>query len=120
MARIKPYPVLRKSVEHRKWLNPRKGSAHITWSVTPPTYNKNSYSKRHKHGSIDAPMAGISIADCSRKISLDFYGRNKEASLRKMDILIDELMAMRTALAGAYERREELKVIHPKAKVWND
>lgn len=117
----KPYPPLRKSISRRKWLNPRAGSGHIEWSVNVPTFHKSVH-KKDKGGYIDSPDIELSIADCTRKITLDFWPSIKKDGqkvvLRKVDILIDELQDFRAAIEGAYERQKELKIAHPNAKVW--
>lgn len=113
--RIKPYPPLMKSRKSRKWLNEhrRGGSAHITWDVDVPKFNKN----KKGGGYISGMWTGLYIADCSRKISLEFdieFGGRAHA-LRKIKLLISSLQEFEVAMLMAIEREKELKVIHAKA-----
>jgi len=78
----------------RKWLNPKKSddSGAIQWYVSLDSY--------------DASVnASFDVWDCSRKISIDLsYWNKAQAKERamKIDIMIQELQAMREALADAY------------------
>lgn len=106
----KPYPPLKKATTHRKWLNP-DGSGHILWSVSVPKLHTPS-GKGHKPW-IDGPDVEFVLSDCTRKISLDFEcwdkDDNRKKVLKKVDLLLDEVMAFRTALYGAYVVRDALK-----------
>ena len=77
----------------RRWLNPKGHSdtGMISWEVIADSAHVD---------------AGFSMWDCSRKISLDFSiwePKDAEQRAEKLDFLIEELTAMREAMADAYK-----------------
>lgn len=124
--KTKPWPALKKKRRRRAWLNESRqgGSAHIIWSVEPPTFSKNKEKKRKRDaiGWIWGPSASLELSDCNRKIDLEFplddcdCGPPSSHTFRKIDRLIKELQDFRIAMERALERKKELKLEHPGAK----
>ncbi len=114
MPRTKPFPPLSRAVKRRRWLNP-EGSGHIMWSVGLPKIGQpNAKGVRY----IQYPDTEFVLADCNRKISLDFehWDKTDAAVLKKVDALLADVLAFRTALHSAYAAVAELKSKYPDWK----
>lgn len=75
-----------KVTRSRRWLNP-DGRAYIMWEV--------------------ARWGGsVSIGDCNRTVALEFNSEDPKRSLRKLDILQNELVAFRHALEAHYNKEK--------------
>ncbi len=124
--KTKPWTALKKALRRRVWLNP-SGSGHISWSVAPAKITRSRFVVRggkvgKKQPFLHGPDVEFHLADCTRKIELDFctWESNKisvrRAVLRKVDLLCDEVIAFRNAVHQAYASYDELKLKNPDAK----
>ncbi len=121
--KAKPHPPLNKAVSSRVWLNPSShgGSAHISWSVSLPKFflSRKGRGQRKIKALIEAPEISFHLADCSRKISLEFAeydGMSRKSIEKKADLLLQQVLAFRNAVRSAYSKMDELKEEHPNAK----
>ena len=88
---------IKKYGKRRVWLNTAQDElACVAWSVERHNYKKSVLD------SIDATLV---IRDCSRAVTLEFYGGTEgfKEKLKKIDRLLKEVTLFRTALISAME-----------------
>ncbi len=80
------------SKSKRRWLNEREGTAFIAWKIETVTFKDK---KNARHNNVDACF---NLADCSRRVSIDFsvYGKHGHKSrMKKLDRLVEELLVFK-------------------------
>lgn len=100
-----------KEVRHRKWLNSVKTgyTSYIQWIVQFPSKEENGD---------NWAWAELKIGDCNRSInlSLDTSDKYVKVSANKLQILIDELIELKSTLLAASAEQFELKKAHEAKK----
>jgi hypothetical protein len=100
-------PSHRRTLHLRKFLNSRRyhGGAYVLADVSEHM-DRWRDKRGEPHTSVTA-YASLTIADCSRVVSLALDGesaRERANTLRKLDLLIDTLTRLRAATASAFAR----------------